>query len=140
MDQLPNLLWTSQARLSKETLACLSASLAQPRGRLSQHLGESLQCQITEPVGGSMPKFSSNLKTSGIELPSALPFSLSCPAQGSPVPSYRSVKHRPPQSLLAAQLPSSLSSLGAPWCKGPQPSPLVFPVQLKGLLCLLIGE
>ena len=46
---------------------------------------------ISEPVGGSAPKFSQ--KSSGFILTEKafLPFSLCCPAQGSPIPSYRSV-------------------------------------------------
>ena len=44
---------------------------------------------LAEPVGGSAPKFSTDLTTSGVKRPSNSPFSLSCPAQGSPVPAYR---------------------------------------------------
>ena len=46
---------------------------------------------LSEPVGGSTPKFSGKLKSSTVEESFAQPFSLSCPAQGSPVPSFRSV-------------------------------------------------
>ena len=42
-----------------------------------------------EPIGGSAPIFSLGLKSSTVEKPSSLPFSLSCPAQGFPVPSFR---------------------------------------------------
>ena len=45
----------------------------------------------SEPVGGSAPKFSALSKSSTLDMPQPLPFSLSCPAQGSPVPSYRLV-------------------------------------------------
>ena len=46
---------------------------------------------ISEPVGGSAPKFSE--KSSGFVLTekSANPFSLACPAQGSPTPGFGSV-------------------------------------------------
>ena len=46
---------------------------------------------ISEPVGGSAPKFSE--KSSGFVLAekSANPFSLACPAQGSPTPGFGSV-------------------------------------------------
>ena len=44
---------------------------------------------LAEPVGGSAPKFSTDLTTSGVKRSSNAPFSLSCPAQGSPVPAYR---------------------------------------------------
>ena len=42
-----------------------------------------------EPIGGSAPKFSLETKFSGLDRKLSDPFSLSCPAQGSPVPSYR---------------------------------------------------
>lgn len=44
-----------------------------------------------EPVGSSVPKFSSVAKTQGLETKSNQSFTLLCPAQGFPVPSYRSV-------------------------------------------------
>ena len=50
-----------------------------------------LKTFIPEPVGGSSPKFSLLSKSFELEMPYSHPFSLSCPAQGSPVPSYRSV-------------------------------------------------
>ena len=40
-------------------------------------------------MGGSAPKFSTDLTTSGVRRSSKTAFSLSCPAQGSPVPAYR---------------------------------------------------
>ena len=48
------------------------------------------QLCITEPVGGSAPKFSE--KSSGFVLTekSLHPFSLACPAQASPTPAFRS--------------------------------------------------
>ena len=44
-----------------------------------------------EPIGGSAPIFSLGLKSSTVEKPSAIPFSLTCPAQGFPVPAFRLV-------------------------------------------------
>ena len=44
---------------------------------------------ITEPIGGSAPKFSMDSEGFIRTKPASQPFSLSCPAQGSPVPSYR---------------------------------------------------
>ena len=44
---------------------------------------------LSEPVGGSAPKFSSDTKTSGIERRVLNPLSLRCPAQGSPIPAFR---------------------------------------------------
>ena len=46
---------------------------------------------LSEPVGGSSPKFSGESISSTVRKAANNPFSLSCPAQGSPVPSYRSV-------------------------------------------------
>ena len=63
---------------------------------------------ITEPVGGSAPKFSSDAKTSGIDRAAMHSLSLACPAQGSPVPAYRYFSlgdH--PQSLLGGLRQSS---------------------------------
>ena len=42
-----------------------------------------------EPIGGSVPKFSMVTESFTLTKAAAHPFSLSCPAQGSPVPSYR---------------------------------------------------
>ena len=52
-----------------------------------------------EPIGGSAPIFSLGLKSSTVEKPSAMPFSLNCPAQGFPVPAFRLVD---PQFLFAS--------------------------------------
>ena len=46
----------------------------------------------SEPIGGSAPKFSQLSESSKLTMPSVRPFSLSCPAQGSPVPSFRFVE------------------------------------------------
>jgi hypothetical protein len=42
-------------------------------------------------IGGSAPKFSGELTIKGLTKASTHSFSLTCPAQGSPVPAYRSV-------------------------------------------------
>ena len=68
-----------------------SAFLVQPKGPLSHHIGQLTQGFLLEPVGGSAPKFSGELKGGTMEKALYQPISLSCPAQGSPVPSYRSV-------------------------------------------------
>ncbi|KAJ9593690.1 hypothetical protein L9F63_014738, partial [Diploptera punctata] len=44
---------------------------------------------ITEPVGSSIPKFPSVLKSQGLEVKLSESYTLLCPAQGFPVPSYR---------------------------------------------------
>jgi hypothetical protein len=49
------------------------------------------QFHFVEPVGSSVPKFSSVAKTQGLEAKSNQSFTLLCPAQGYPVPAYRSV-------------------------------------------------
>ena len=68
-----------------------SVFLVRLRGPLSHHIGQLMQGFLLEPVGGSAPKFSGELKGGTMEKASFQPTSLSCPAQGSPVPSYRSV-------------------------------------------------
>ena len=47
--------------------------------------------QYLEPIGSSAPKFPSSRVTSGFVELSHKPISLSCPAQGFPVPSIRYV-------------------------------------------------
>ena len=54
--------------------------------------GQSSHKPPLEPVGGSSPKFPTLTSTLTPSMASALPFSLSCPAQGAPVPSYRPVQ------------------------------------------------
>lgn len=49
------------------------------------------QFHFIEPVGSSVPKFASVAKTQGLETKSNQSFTLLCPAQGYPVPTYRSV-------------------------------------------------
>ena len=45
---------------------------------------------LSEPVGSSAPKFSGSDYLSGTKKHDGSPFSLSCPAQGFPAPSFRS--------------------------------------------------
>ena len=90
MDQHPN----SQLRV--EPLTCgvrpqePSASHALLKGRPALHSGLP-HVKLLEPVGGSPPKFTLETKTLTMERVSEDPLSLSCPAQGSPVPAYRLV-------------------------------------------------
>ena len=46
---------------------------------------------FTEPVGGSPPKFPDNSKISSVDSYSGRYSTLLCPAQGSPVPAFRSI-------------------------------------------------
>ena len=97
--------------------------------------------KITEPVGGSTPKFSGESTSFTLKKASTQPFSLSCPAQGSPVPSYRLVNRRVNfQSLLVGQPQSSLESLKAQHLRKHRINHSVSHVQLKGLLCHHIGQ
>ena len=59
-----------------------------------QDILNTLYCGIknllfSEPVGSSIPKFSSIVESSTISVKSGQPFNLNCPAQGSPAPSHR---------------------------------------------------
>ena len=49
---------------------------------------------FTEPVGGSPPKFSDNSKISSVDSQNGRYSTLLCPAQGSPVPAFRSIYFR----------------------------------------------
>ena len=46
---------------------------------------------LPEPVGGSPPKFPDNSKISSVDSFSGRYSTLLCPAQGSPVPAFRSI-------------------------------------------------
>ena len=68
-----------------------------------------MQFRLSEPVGGSLPKFSGEFDGFTMKKAATEPFSLSCPAQGSPVPSYRLVVAVVLfQNLLAGQLQNSM--------------------------------
>ena len=53
-----------------------------------------VKISLSEPVGGSLPKFSGEFDGFTMKKAATQPFSLACPAQGSPVPAYRSVDAR----------------------------------------------
>ena len=44
---------------------------------------------LSEPIGGSSPKISVAAKVLGRDVKKSLDLSLSCPAQGFPVPGFR---------------------------------------------------
>ena len=48
-----------------------------------------LSQNISEPVGLSLPKFSSSRESQKFKLQSKLNYNLNCPAQGSPIPVFR---------------------------------------------------
>ena len=50
-----------------------------------------LHLLFSEPIGGSIPKFSGVTHLTGLLGQSNTPLTLTCPAQGSPVPGYRCV-------------------------------------------------
>ena len=45
--------------------------------------------KFLEPIGGTMPKFSSETDGSKLSRPAMLAISLTCPAQAHPVPTFR---------------------------------------------------
>ena len=61
------------------------------RGRLFRHSGKwIISCKMyLEPIGGSAPKLSGVSKLSSLVAKFSSPQSIACPAQGSPVPSFR---------------------------------------------------
>ena len=88
-------------------LSCPAQGAPIPSFRFSP----SIYSPLPEPVGGSLPKFT--LKRDGERRDVLLgsPFELSCPAQGSPIPSFRLVTFPQPlphfQSQSEARLQSS---------------------------------
>ena len=75
----------------------LSLSLVQHRVFHSQHsgqfmiLGKSLLYAFeTKPIGSAGPKFTTDDKSATFERLSGLALSLTCPAQGFPLPAFRS--------------------------------------------------
>ena len=60
---------------------------------ISQIIGQNLNLKncfhLSEPIGGSSPKISVVAKVLGLDVESSRSISLSCPAQGFPVPSFR---------------------------------------------------
>ena len=62
-----------------------------PRGSCPSFQVLSVKINMfTEPVGGSPPKFSDNSKISSVDSHNGRYSTLLCPAQGSPVPAFRS--------------------------------------------------
>ena len=61
--------------------------------------------RTAEPMGGSSPKFMVNTRGLMVDLPALHPFSVTCPAQGSPPPFFR---------LKSSYLPVSVSAQGKP--------------------------
>ena len=112
------------------------------KGPLSHHIGEiRLMILSLEPVGGSAPKFSQLYSLSALAKASAQPFSLSCPAQGSPIPSYRLVKSIILlQNQLEDQLQNSQENLKAQLLKKLPHNLLVFLVQPRGHLLHPLGQ
>ena len=55
-----------------------------------------LHLSFVEPIGGSKPKFSLKTDIMGYSHSQSESFSLTCPAQGSPIPTFRLV-HKPLQ-------------------------------------------
>ena len=102
-------------------------------------LGQSSHRPPLEPVGGSSPKFPTLTSTLTPSMASALPFSLSCPAQGAPVPSYR------PVQLFCFRAgrwisPKVLGTLKQLNFDHALPSTILSLVQHKGLLSLPTGQ
>ena len=91
------------------TGSCLSS----PGGPSPSLQASFIKTTFLEPVGGSAPKFPALTSTLTPSMPSALPFSLSCPAQGAPVPAYRPVQPLLSQSQWVARPPSSRHSQAA---------------------------
>ena len=88
----PKVFGSSEQLNSCHALTAALLSPAQHKGPQSLLIGVyTFQRSIAEPVGGSTPKFSGELTIKGLVKPLNLPFSLSCPAQGSPLPSFRFV-------------------------------------------------
>ena len=79
-----------------------------------------LSFPFSEPIGGSAPKFTLDSKLSLVERKFAQPLTLVCPAQGSPVPGYRSL-----------HLTSTNSNSFSPKCPG-------WPILIQTMI--LIGE
>ena len=115
-------------------------SPAEHKGPQSLHIGLYDKDLIAEPIGGSAPKFSGELTIKGLVKALRLPFSLSCPAQGSPIPSYRFVSLLFfLQSQLEAQLQSFHLTKKVPLWKEDLPCLCVSSARLKGLPSRLLG-
>ena len=89
--QRPSFHLRRQALDSQPDCKAHSVYLVRHKDRPSPHIGEQLtKLALAEPVGGSSPKFTMKSSVSALKTLSGNPFELSCPAQGSPIPSFRS--------------------------------------------------
>ena len=93
MVQPPSSHWRVMGFSSRNSQLNHLALLVQLKGRLSHPLGQFLKKPFPEPVGGSAPKFSAEMSGLNLDRSSDQPFSFTCPAQGSPVPAFRSVTY-----------------------------------------------
>lgn len=91
----PNSLpWTKVGVLKLKWIT-VSHCCALPRDSLFQHSGERelcsdwCNCVFIEPVGSSIPKFPTMDNVRGFQVMRGQSFTLLCPAQGFPVPTYR---------------------------------------------------
>ncbi len=92
--------WTPTASSSLEGSPSPWPLPAQPRRRPFQHSGAqerqflaSHHFPFSEPIGGSKPKFSlGGTEAFVLTRTKSKPIALLCPAQGAPLPSYRSVR------------------------------------------------
>ena len=90
--QLPSFHLRRRALDSQRDCKTHSVYLVRHKARPSHRIGElSTKLALTEPVGGSSPKFTLKSSVSALKTLSGNPFEFSCPAQGSPIPSFRSV-------------------------------------------------
>ena len=89
--RLPSFHLRRRALDSQRDCKTYSVYLVRHKARPSHRIGElSTKLALTEPVGGSSPKFTLKSSVSALKTLSGNPFELSCPAQGSPIPSFRS--------------------------------------------------
>ena len=119
-------LTTSGVRRSSKTafsLSCTAQGSPVPAYRLYLELILSYFSSL-EPVGGSSPKFSTDVTRSDVQRSAFASLSLSCPAQGSPVPAFR---------LLLSQNQWVAQSQNSPH----QTKPPVFPPSSESFLSVL---
>ena len=87
--RLPSFPLRRPALASQPDCKTHSVYLVRRRARPSLRIGELTKLALAEPVGGSPPKFTMKSSVSALKTLSGNPFELSCPAQGSPIPSFR---------------------------------------------------
>ena len=88
--RLPSFLLRRPALDSQPDCKTHLVYLVRHKARPSLRIGELTKLALAEPVGGSPPKFTMKSSVSALKTLSGNPFELSCPAQGSPIPSFRS--------------------------------------------------